>query len=142
MTKPIVFERAMSVQYGNLDPYGHVYSPYYLDFVISSRWLYSAERFQLGPNDFVKADLGFFLTRSEIDYRKPLVGLCEIMVRSHVEVTGETRITVPFAISQPANVDHIYASGVLHLAVVDLKLGRPTPLPEWVKPYFFEATGG
>ena len=36
--KPIVYRSELNVRFAELDPYGHVNSTHYLDYIISSRF--------------------------------------------------------------------------------------------------------
>ncbi len=137
--KPLVYETTVPIRFGDLDPYGHVGAHEYLGFVVGSRWQYAQDVLKASPNVFMEKQVGFYMNRSEIDYVRPIVGTPTVVVKSHVESATGSKLEVPFSIeSTPDKGSKVFAKGLLHFVVMDLKTMRPQDLPAWVEPYFFQ----
>ena len=140
--RPIVYGAIINVRFDDLDPYGNVNSGRYMDYVMSSRWSFAAEKFNMTAADITENGIGFFLTKSEMNFKKSIIGAGAIFVSSHVQSIEGAILNVPFKISSKDG-DILYCNGGLRFAVMDLKTGIPAQLPEFAYKYFFESlTGG
>ena len=133
--KPIVYEHSVIVRFADLDPYGHVNSSLYLDYLISSRFLYALKELKTDPASIVEKGLGFYLAHAEMRFLRPLVGLGEVWCRSWVESLDGTTLIVPYELGRSTKP---CSKGVLKFAIVDLATNRPTDCPEWAEALFWE----
>lgn len=137
MKKPITFEAYIPLRFSDFDPYGHVSAKNYLDYVLSSRMMFLNERFGINDQFFTSRKVGFYLTRSDISYRRAIEGMQLIHCKSHIDEMTAARVQVVFEIrSQDKTVLH--ANGRCEFAIIDLTTNRPTGVPEWALPFFFE----
>ena len=81
---PIIYESSIAVRFSELDPYGHVNSKHYLDYVIQSRWDTIQRMFPNAMGDLASAKTGFFISRAEIDFLRPIVGCVTLNIKSYV----------------------------------------------------------
>jgi acyl-CoA thioester hydrolase len=137
MNSPIIYDGFVEARFSELDPYGHVNSKHFLDYVISTRWSYLEKKLKMTSDELIKKGLGFFLKRSEINYKKPVAGGMLLYVSSHVEKAEDATLVIHFKI-QDEGKQKLFADGELHFAVMDLVKLRPQALPEWVHEYFYK----
>jgi len=136
MTTPIAYDYEIVARFADLDPYGHVNATNYLDYVISSRWLFAKESLGITADDFIKKGVGFFTAESRIEYRRPINGVQRLFVTSHVDRVEGAYMFVPFKIQTPDR-EKTFCTGELKFAIMDLMTMKPQPMPEGVKPIFF-----
>jgi acyl-CoA thioesterase FadM len=140
--EPIRYDQLVDVRFSDLDPYGHLSTKSYLEYVVAARCTFLWNRFQLTPDDCAKRGFAIFITRSETNYKKGVRSLGSVLVSSWLEPEATPgRITVPFVITAPAR-DCIYADGLLTAAVVDPRTRRRIALPEWARPLFYTVGPG
>lgn len=133
--QPIHYTSTLYTRFSDLDPYGHVNSSKYLDFVISSRWIFSKEEFGVSALDVEGTGIGFFLANSDIHYLKPVIGPCRIDIDSHVIDIDESKLKVAFEIRGP---DQKRACvGTLKFVILDLATMKRQTLPDQFRKYFF-----
>lgn len=132
--KPIIYSDDISIRFGDLDFYGHVSSPAYLNFIISSRWNFLENNFDLTSADLVKRGLGFFLVNSNINYKKSVGGTSIVKVNSWVSEISGSKLTVEFTIEE--NKTRV-SDGSLKFAIMDLGQMKPQALPEWANHIFW-----
>ena len=136
--KPIVYDTTVEVRFSDYDLYGHVNLKNYFDYLVVSRWQYHLERFGIGIDEYIKKGLGFFISNTNINYKRPILGgQNRIRVRSHITSVDRAKVTARFEILSTQN-DVVHCEGTFEFFCVDMKTGRPTNLPEWTLPYFFE----
>lgn len=133
--EPIIYTQDINVRFGDLDPYGHVNSPIYLDYIISSRWTYLEQHLNTTSADLIKKGLGFFLINSNINYKRSITGTSTITVRSWVSNVAGTKLTVDFTIKDQTT---LYSDGQLLFAIMDLIEMKPQSLPGWVESIFWD----
>jgi len=133
--KPIIYTQDINVRFGDLDPYGHVNSPIYLDYVISSRWHFLEKHLNSSSDALIKKGLGFFIINSNINYRRSIAGTETITVDSWVSEVAGTKLTVVFEIK---NKETLYSDGQLLFAIMDLRTMKPQALPDWVEAIFWD----
>jgi YbgC/YbaW family acyl-CoA thioester hydrolase len=139
--KPIVYKAALPVRFSDLDPYGHVNSTHYLDYVISARWAYAREHLGVTDKLFAEKRTGFYLTRAEMAFKRPIAGAAgTIVASSFVQDLADSRLIVPYEL-RSADESVLHSSGTLEFCVIDLGTGKPISFPEWVRPLFFQEVG-
>jgi YbgC/YbaW family acyl-CoA thioester hydrolase len=135
---PIVYKAAVPVRFSDLDPYGHVNSTHYLDYIISSRFAYARERFGVTDKTFTEKKIGFYLTKAEMSFKRPILGVAGVVVaQSFVKDVADVRLIVPYEL-RSADESTVHSAGTLEFCIVELTHGRPTPMTDWVRQLFFE----
>ena len=135
---PIVYKGLIDIRFSDLDSYNHVNSKHYVDFVSTVRLNYLGAELGTPIEGVTSRGIGFFMTKSTINYRKPIVGLQKISASSHVsEISTGKVLVIPFQITS-SDEQKIFADGVLEFAVIDLKTNRSTQTPQWVFNLFFK----
>ena len=135
--KPIVYSGRVAVRFSDLDPYGHVNSAHYLDYVISARFQYAQEKLGISGRTLVKQGVGFFLAKAQSKFIQPVVGIQELLVSSWVESIEGPRLSVPYEVKTLQ--EKLVNSGLLEFVVIDLATNRPTDATDWVRGLFFES---
>ena len=136
--KPIEYAASIGVRFSDIDSYGHVNAQNYVDYVSTSRLNFMANEMKTNIQDVMTKGVGFFLVKSTINYRRPIVGLQTVLVKSHVsEIRGSRFLMIQFAISS-ADEATMYSDGVLEFSIVDLKTAKSMIAAPWVVDLFFE----
>ena len=136
--KPILYKAPAQTRFSDLDPYGHVNSKHYLDFIVESRLTFLEKNFGLSLHKLAKTGVGFFLKRSEINFIRPILGIKNLDVETFVEsVQDEVTLVIPFIIKDQ-ETQKIYSDGRLLFTVVDVTTGKPSPLNDDARKLFFE----
>jgi acyl-CoA thioester hydrolase len=135
--KPIVYEATLPVRFSDLDPYGHVNSTHYLDYVISARWAFARDRLNVTDRSLIEKKIGFYLAKAQTAFKRPILGSGSIVAKSHVAEIADARLFVPFEI-RSADLATLHSDGVLEFLVIDLTTSKPIPCPDWVRALFFE----
>jgi YbgC/YbaW family acyl-CoA thioester hydrolase len=139
---PIDYKECVDIRFSDLDFYGHVNSKHYVDFVSTARLVFLADKMKFPVEKVVDRGISFYMTKSAINYRRPIVGLQKVTVSSHVaEVRDNKILVIPFSISS-LDQKNIFADGVLEFAIVDVNTKRSTALTEWLERLFFKDVGG
>ena len=134
--KPLVYSQLMDVRFADMDPYGHVSSGRYLDLVIGSRFMFFSNYFETPIEELAKKDLGFFTSKLEINFIRPISGVGQVLVESFIEILEPGKQRVVFEIKRPAD-NKTFASGSYLEHPVNISAKKPQPLPEWSYQYFF-----
>lgn len=134
----ILYEEDLDIRFSDLDPYGHVNSKHYLDYVLASRWMFLARKIKFTIEDCLAKGLGFYLIRSEIDYKRPILGTDRIRVQSYTSSLEKVRLTVTFEILDCKTEKKVFAVGTLQFAIMDTISNRPQACPEWALDLFSE----
>jgi YbgC/YbaW family acyl-CoA thioester hydrolase len=134
--KPIFYEAALPVRFSDLDPYGHVNSTHYLDYVISARWAFARDNLKVTERSLSEKKVGFYLAKAQMAFKRPIAG-GTIVARSHVQEIAEAKLFVPFEI-RSADGATLHSDGVLEFLVIDLTTNKPISCPDWVRGLFFE----
>ena len=134
---PIQYVAPIRPRFNDFDPYGHVNASCYLDYLVTSRWFYCAEKFGLGAQHFIDHGYGFYLVHYEVDYKRPiLVKDAQVFVHSYIQSENQQIYSVKFDIKNEAD-DKTHASGLMNFAVIDLKTNKRTSMPEEFIQYFW-----
>lgn len=137
---PIVYENVLDIRFGELDSYGHLNAKHYFDLLSSSRMMYLERDMKIAVKSVVQRGIAFYATKVTQNFRRPIEGLAQVYVRSHVEDVRECRLIVPFEI-RSALKDRLYCDGIAEFAIINLETKKPVEMPEWVGDLFFYSTG-
>ncbi len=136
--KPIVYSELIDIRFSDLDMYGHVNSKHYIDIVATARLIFLKENMKVSVEEVAKRGVAFYMTKSTIQYKKPILGLQKVRASSFVrEVKDGKTLVIPFTISNLGD-DKIYSDGELEFALIDMTSKRTTPAPDWLLDLFFE----
>lgn len=135
--KPIVYRSEMNVRFAELDPYGHVNSTHYLDYIISSRFEFLEKRFGLKTQDFVEKATGFYVSRIEMHFKRPIQGMQRIAIISQANEIADSKVLASFQICSADDAIR-YTIGTLDIAIINLTTNRPITCPDWVQALLFE----
>ena len=133
---PIVYSDTLKVRFSDLDPYGHVNSAFFLDYVISSRWNFLEKKLGVSAQDLIDKGLGFYLIKSEINYKRAIKGATEIRIESHASGVKRTKLYITFSMHNSEN--KVCSDGTLEFAIMNLKSGMPQGFPDWATYLFWE----
>src|SRR5690606_10927219 len=133
--KPILYKVEMGIRFDDLDPYMHVNSSKYLDYVISSRWNFADQVLGVTLNSLVKRGVGFYLTKSIMNFKKPIAKVQNVTIESLVTNVEGAMLYVDYRITD--GDQKVYSDGSLHICTIDLKTNAPTSLPEDLYNLFF-----
>ena len=136
MKDPIIYKNTIRARFNDLDPYGHVNSSVYLDYIISSRWNYLENELGMSMTEAIRKGVGFYLINSNMNYKRPINGMEEIEIKSWVSNLEDTVLTVDYTINNQKG--KIISDGVLKFSIIDLITLRPQTLPDFVKPLFWK----
>lgn len=137
--KPIIYNATTEVRFSDLDLYKHVNSKHYIDFVSTSRLVFMKQRFDLSMEGLAEKGYGFYLTKSTVNYKRPIVGLQTVRTKSFVEeFIGNKILKVRFDM-MTEDESRLFADGYLEFTVVDLKTNRTASAPDWFQQYFYES---
>ena len=136
---PIEYSDVLDIRFSDLDSYGHVNSKHYVDLVSTSRLNFMAKEMQTKISEVTEKGIGFFMTKSTINYRRPITGLRKVRSRSHVQEIRERKtLIIPFSVTA-VDDEGIFCDGVLEFAIIDLTTNRSTPAPNWILDLFFKS---
>ncbi len=133
--KPIIYQKNIGVRFADLDPYGHVNSSLYLDYIISSRFLFAKEVLDVDFASIAKKGVGFYLSHADMHFKRPLIGVGDVDCKSWVESLEGSVLSVPFEMTREGKT---VSAGTLRFAVVSTATGKPIACPDWVRPLFWE----
>ena len=133
---PILYKSVVPVRFSDLDSSGRVHSTHYLGYVVSSRWAFARDQLHVSDRSFIARRIGFYLSKAQMTFQRPIVGAGAIVASSHVQEIAEARLVVPCEI-RSADESTLHAEGVLEFGVMDLTTNKPTACPDWVRALFF-----
>ena len=135
---PIKYIESLDIRFSDLDMYGHVNAKHYLDLISTSRLIFLADKMKKPIEEVTKEGIGFFMTKSTVNYKRPINGLQSVVCSSFVqEIRDEKILIIPFSISAERD-QKVFADGVLEFAIIDMSTKRPTGAPAWLLDLFFE----
>lgn len=138
MTKPILYKAFSSSRFSDLDPYGHVNFKHYFDFVVESRLSFLDSHFGLSLAKLAKKGIGFYATRGEINFLRPILGITKLDIETYVEsILNDVTLVVPFVIKD-VDSRRRYSDGKLFFTVIDIATGKPSPPNDETRKLFFE----
>jgi acyl-CoA thioesterase FadM len=133
----IIYEDLIDVRFSDLDHYNHVNSKHYIDMVSTTRLTFLARELKVPIDKITERGIGFFMTKSTVNYKRPINGLQKVKAKSHVAEVREGKILIiPFELCTEDGAK-IFSDGILEFAVIDMKTLRSTATPDWVMDLFF-----
>ena len=135
--QPIVYSNTVTVCFSHLDRYGHVNSKHYMDYVATSRLNYLKKNFDIDLDQLEKKGLGFYLVDAQQRFLKPITGLTDVFVRSHVESEFDGVLTVKYEIKDSSE-NLLHSRGTLKYVVIDMETQKKIATPNWMLNYFFK----
>ncbi len=132
---PIIYSNKLPTRFSDLDAYGHVGAPKYLDYIIASRWNYVETQLNTNAQELISKGLGFYLAASTIVYKKSVAGCVELDISSWISNCEGPKLDVEFTIELDGTR---MTDGVLNFVIMDLRAMKPQRMPEWAEGYFWE----
>jgi YbgC/YbaW family acyl-CoA thioester hydrolase len=133
---PIFFEEEVPVLQSDFDQYGHVAATRYLDFVFTSRWIYT-ERKGFGMEALMEKGFIFPVLRTEVNYKREILKPGKVFVRSWVEEIIGARFWVSFQLfSEKSESAVLHSDGRFMCVCCDYKTRKPTKVPDWLLMHF------
>lgn len=137
--KPKIFQETLLTRFSDLDPYGHVNAKNYLDYVASARITFLQFHTEYPIDRILKEGFAFYLKSSLVNFRAPITGLTHVKVTSHVAEYHPTMMRIPYTMTTTDDAK-TYSDGELTYVVINIKTGKPTRMPEWLRHVFFYET--
>ncbi len=137
--KPIIYQAPVKIRFSDIDRYQHVNTTYYPDYVFTARFEYMKKRWGTDPNQFEKEGIGFYTTRFESIFLKPiLASVSEILITSNVYETDRSLLKIQFQITD-LDQKVQFSKGSFDMFVIDLKTQKPVrEIPETMKALIWE----
>lgn len=126
------FESELSVRPDDIDLYQHVHSTRYLDYVLAARFEQMDRCYGMSMQAFADLGLGWFMTKAQIQYKRPLGWGDRMTVRTWIEHFTDAGCRVAFQIEKIPTGKRV-CDGYCDYSLVSLANGRATPLPEDIK---------
>ncbi|WP_413289900.1 acyl-CoA thioesterase [Bdellovibrio sp. HCB337] len=134
---PIEYVGLVDIRFSDIDSYGHVNSKHYLDIISTARLNFLAEQMKMPIEDVTKQGIGFFLTKSTMNFKRPISGLQKVLATSRVtEVRDGKVLVIPYELTDETKTV-TYSDGTLEFAIIDMHSKRVTTAPTWVLDLFF-----
>jgi len=136
--KPIVFHTVAPIRFTDIDRYGHVSTAHYIEYLFTSRFDYLRDHFDLAPEAFIKAGVGFVARKITFEFLRPIPATQpQVAIESWTPRADRSMFIVEFKIHHPTKTDVIHATGEVDLRCLNLKEGKPCDAPDWLLRCFF-----
>ena len=122
------FETELEVRPDDIDLYQHVHSTRYLDYVLAARFIQMERDYGMSMADFAKRGLGWYMTSSQVNYKRPLGMGDRMVVRCWIETFTVAGCRVAFEIDRLPQRKRS-CDGFCDYALVDLSNNRAVPIP-------------
>ena len=122
------FETELEVRPDDIDLYQHVHSTRYLDYVLAARFIQMERDYGMSMADFAKRGLGWYMTSSQVNYKRPLGMGDRMVVRCWIEAFTVAGCRVAFEIDRLPQRKRS-CDGFCDYALVDLSNNRAVPIP-------------
>ncbi len=122
------FETELEVRPDDIDLYQHVHSTRYLDYVLAARFIQMERDYGMSMRDFAERGLGWFMTQSNVHYKRPLGLGDRMVVRCGIEHFTASGCRVAFEIDRLPQRKRS-CDGFCDYALIDLKTNRAVPVP-------------
>jgi acyl-CoA thioester hydrolase len=121
----LVHTSTQAIRWSDMDALGHVNNTVYFRYMEQARieWLYAAAE-RAGGYD---RGQGPVIANASCDFLAPLLYPGTVEVRMYVGDVGRTSVGSFYELHMKGRK---YADGAAHIVWIDLKSGRPTPLPD------------
>lgn len=122
------FETELEVRPDDIDLYQHVHSTRYLDYVLAARFIQMERDYGMSMAAFAARGLGWYMTCSTVNYKRPLGLGDRMVVRCWIERFSERGCRVAFEIDRLPQHKRS-CDGFCDYALIDLKTNRAVDLP-------------
>ena len=126
------FETELEVRPDDIDLYQHVHSTRYLDYVLAARFSQMKRYYGMSMEDFGQRGLGWYMTASTVNYKRPLGLGDRMVVRCWVEHFTVRGCRVAFEIDRLPTRKRS-CDGFCDYALIDLQSNRAVALPDDIK---------
>ena len=126
------FETELTVRPDDIDMNQHVHASRYFDYVLAARYEQMARCYKMSMEEFIQAGYGWFTRTTHFEYKRPLVLGERFVVRTWIAEMDKDTVRVDFEIRKQAN-GKMASDGHCYYTLVDLKTGRATPIPDWIR---------
>jgi acyl-CoA thioester hydrolase/thioesterase-3 len=121
----------LQVRPDDIDMFGHVHSSRYMDYVFAARLEQMQRCYGMSMQEFLEHNLGWYLSATELRFLRPLKMGDYMDVQTCIVEMGTASVRVEFNILFSAD-GKISCKGWAEYVMVDLKSGRPKPIPDWI----------
>ncbi|MCC5023995.1 MAG: acyl-CoA thioesterase [Candidatus Synoicihabitans palmerolidicus] len=121
-------ETELDVRPDDIDLYQHVHSTRYLDYMLAACFVQMERDYGMSMMDFAARGLGWYMTSSTVNYKRPLGMGDRMVVRCWVEHLTETGCRVAFEIDRLPQRKRS-CDGFCDYALINLKMNRAVPIP-------------
>ena len=123
------FETELQVRPDDIDMNRHVHASRYFDYVLAARFDQMARCYKMSMEEFMSADLGWYVRTAQMEFKRPL-GLGEhFVVRTWVEEFLKDGVRVNFEIDRKKNGKRC-CDGYFLYTMVKLQTGRAEIIPD------------
>ena len=126
------FETELDVRPDDIDLYQHVHSTRYLDYVLAARFTQMERDYGMSMQEFTDRGLGWFMTSSQVNYKRPLGLGDRMVVRCWIESITERGCRVGFEIDRLPTRKRS-CDGFCDYSLVDLTSVRSVAIPDDVR---------
>lgn len=137
--KPVIFKADVPIRFGDIDRYNHVTTTAYLDFVFTSRFIFTMKEFGISPDDFLAKGLLFFNSRVEINFRTPIPSnQTFVKVESFVHSIDRAKLRIEFKIMDETG-EKRHSDGRFDCVVIEAETQKPfSSVPSWLLKHLFQ----
>ena len=126
-----IYTTRLQVRPDDIDMFGHVHSSRYMDFVLAARFEQMERCYRMSMQEFLDHNLGWYLSATQLQFLRALKMGDHMDVQTCIVEAGVASIKVDFQILTVPN-GKISCKGWAEYVLVDLKSGRPKPIPDWI----------
>ena len=126
---PKKFDTEISVRPHEVDINGHVHQSVYFDYVLFARWDQMRRCYKMPMEEFFKRGYSWATQSAHIEFQKPLYLGDTIIVRTWVEEIRQKSVRVRFQMLKKGT-EKITTEGKFSYVLINMKTGRPEPIPE------------
>jgi acyl-CoA thioester hydrolase/thioesterase-3 len=126
------FETELQVRPDDIDMFQHVHSSRYLDYLLAARFDQMERFYMMSMQEFLKLGLGWVVTTSHLEYKRPLCLAERFIVRTWIEDMRATEVEVRFEMIKKEN-SKAACLGWCSFAMVKLETGRSETIPDWIR---------
>lgn len=134
----VEFVTKLKPSFSHLDPYGHVGTQFYVEYIVNHRFEGIEKELGLNLLKLAKLPVRFPVASLSMKFLSPMMGGLEYTIKSRVTNVVSKSCTVGIAIYQSQTEKLIFESE-MQLACVDARTMAPVEWPEDVISLFFRA---
>lgn len=125
------YESELHVRPDDIDMFQHVHSSKYIDYVLAARYDQMARCYGMGMEEFLQNGLGWVITSTYMEYKRPLKMGEYFIVRTQLVEFEKHTAKVEFEILKKEGMKQS-CTGYFSYTMIDLETGRAKQLPEWI----------